>query len=397
MKISVDKTLVKYSVYIIVIATILYVIYRIVSNLEFIISSILGALSGFLSVISPLIIALVVAYLLHPIVCWIEDNLMNSRLFTRIGSKRLEKHKKLKRTLSVLLTYLLVIGAFVILIYSTYVMIGGQISRQVDISAVLSSISTYTERYNQIFEQLKSWLLTSGLSDNVKQQVIGAADSVNVMLTSAISNFFESMKKFGCNTVNVFLGLILAFYILKDLDFFKRLYNDAASVLIKKKDNRKLKNLFIDINSIISKFIRGQLLDAIIVGILCSIGLSIVGLDFAVLIGMTAGISNIIPYFGPIIGSIPAVIVGLLSGNPISALFAVIVLVVVQQIDSTLISPRVVGDSVGLHPLFVMLSIIIGGAYLGLGGMLIAVPVAAIIKMFLIRWMEDRKNGQAAQ
>lgn len=396
MKISVDKTLVKYSVYIIVLATILYVIYRIVSNLEFIISSILGALSGFLSVISPLIIAMIVAYLLHPIVCWIENNLMNSRLFTKIGSKRLEKHKQLKRTISVLLTYLLVIGAFVILIYSTYVMIGGQISRQVNISAVLSSISTYTERYNQIFEQLKSWLMTSGLSDNVKQQVIGAADSVNVMLTSAISNFFESMKKFGSNTVNVFLGLILAFYILKDLDFFKKLYNDAASVLIKKKDNRKLKNLFSDINSIISKFIRGQLLDAMIVGILCSIGLSIIGLDFAVLIGMTAGISNIIPYFGPIIGSIPAVIVGLLSGNPITALFAVIVLVVVQQVDSTLISPRVVGDSVGLHPLFVMLSIIIGGAYLGLGGMLIAVPVAAIIKMFLIRWMEDRKNGQAA-
>jgi predicted PurR-regulated permease PerM len=107
---------------------------------------------------------------------------------------------------------------------------------------------------------------------------------------------------------------------------------------------------------------------------------------------MTAGISNVIPYFGPIIGSIPAVIVGLLSGSPIKALFAVIVLIVVQQIDSTLISPKVVGDSVGLHPLFVMLSIIIGGAYFGLWGMLIAVPTAAIIKMFLIRWIEERKS-----
>jgi predicted PurR-regulated permease PerM len=84
--------------------------------------------------------------------------------------------------------------------------------------------------------------------------------------------------------------------------------------------------------------------------------------------------------------------VGLLSGSPIKALLAVIVLVVVQQIDSTVISPRVVGDSVGLHPVFVMLSIIIGGAYFGLWGMLLAVPMAAIIKMFLIRWMEERKS-----
>ncbi|HNU81001.1 MAG TPA: AI-2E family transporter, partial [Bacillota bacterium] len=142
-------------------------------------------------------------------------------------------------------------------------------------------------------------------------------------------------------------------------------------------------------------FIRGQLLAALIVGILSSIGLSIIRLDFAILIGMTAGIANIIPYFGPILGSVPAVIVGLLSGNPVKALLAIIVLVAVQQIDGTLISPRIVGSSVGLHPVFVMLSMIIGGSYLGLLGMLIAVPIAAIIKMFLVRWMENKKNIEA--
>lgn len=392
MKFTIDKTLVKYSIYIIVLATILYVIYRIVSNLELILGTIMGALSGFLSVLTPLIIALLLAYLLHPIVCWIEEHIMNSKRFSRFNGKNPDKHQKLKRTLSVLLTYILVLGLIVLLLYSTYAMIGGQISRQVDLNAVISSISSYSERYNQIFEQLKAWLENSGLSDNLKGQLITTVESVNTLLGSAITNSFEQIRRFGSNMVNIVLGLILAFYLLKDLDFFKKLYNDTMSVLIKRKDNRKLKNLFKDINFIISNFIRGQLLDALIVGILCSIGLSIIRLDFAVLIGMTAGISNVIPYFGPIIGSIPAVIVGLLSGDPMKALLAVIVLVLVQQIDSTLISPRVVGDSVGLHPLFVMLSIIIGGAYFGLWGMLLAVPTAAIIKMFLIRWMEERKG-----
>ena len=272
-------------------------------------------------------------------------------------------------------------------------MIGGQISRQVDFNAIIDSISSYSEKYNQIYDQLKIKLETSGLSDNLKQQFIKTAEDANDILGSAISKSFGQVKKLGSNIVSILLGLIVAFYILKDLDYFKELYRETTKALIKERKNQKLRILLTDINSIISRFIRGQLLDALIVGILSSIGLSIIGLDFAVLIGMTAGIANIIPYFGPVIGSVPAVIVGLLSGNPISALLAVVVLVVVQQIDGALIAPKIVGDSVGLHPVFVMLSILIGGAYFGLWGMLLAVPTAAIIKMFLIRWMEDKKSA----
>jgi predicted PurR-regulated permease PerM len=392
MKIKVDKTLVKYSIYIIVIATILYLIYWLVSKLEFILGTILGALSGLLAVLTPFIIALVVAYLLHPVVCWIESNVMYSKRLMKLENGNQDKHRKLKRTLSVLLTYVLVIGIIVVLLYSTYAMIGGQISRQIDFNTIIDSISSYSERYNQIFEQLKIELENSGLSDNVKQQFIKTAEDINELLGSALSKTFNQIRNLGSNIVNIALGLIVAFYILKDLQYFKKLYCDSTKVLIKERKNQTLSNLMTDINSIMSSFIRGQLLDALIVGILSSIGLSIIGLDFAVLIGMTAGIANIIPYFGPIIGSVPAVIVGLLSGSPIKALLAVIVLVVVQQIDGTLIAPKVVGDSVGLHPVFVMLSILIGGAYFGLLGMLIAVPTAAIIKMFLLRWFEDKKS-----
>lgn len=392
MKLKVDKTLVKYSIYIIVLATILYVIYRLFSKLEVILSTILGALSGLLAVLTPFIIALVVAYLLHPVVCWIESNVMYNKRLTKLENTDSDKQRKLKRTISVLLTYLLVIGIIVILLYSTYAMIGGQISSQVKLNSIIDYILTYSERYSHIFGQLKAWLESSELSDNLKLQLINAVENVNEILGSAISNSFYKIKGFGSNIINIVLGLIIAFYILKDLQYFKELYCKTTKTLMKERKNETLGNLLTDINSIMSRFIRGQLLDALIVGILSSIGLSIIRLDFAVLIGMTAGIANIIPYFGPIIGSVPAVIVGLLSGSPVKALLAVIVLVIVQQIDGTLIAPKVVGDSVGLHPVFVMLSIIIGGAYFGLLGMLIAVPAAAIIKMFLLRWLEDKKS-----
>lgn len=392
MKFTVDRTLVKYGIYIIVLATILYVMNRLVSKFELILGTIMNALAGLLAILSPFIIALVVAYLFHPIVCWIECNVMDSKRFSKSKNEDPEKHQKLKRTLSVLLTYLLVIGIIVILVYSTYVMIGGQISRQVDFSAVIETISSYSERYTQIYEELKVWLENSGLSDNLKQQFINTAENANEIIGSAISKSFYQIKNLGSNIVNIVLGLIVAFYILKDLEYFKKLCSDIRAAFSKNRKDYNTGSLLSEINSILASFIRGQMLDALLVGILCSIGLSIIRLDFAVLIGMTAGISNIIPYFGPIIGSVPAIIVGLLSGSPIKALLAVVVLVVVQQIDSVLISPKIVGNSVGLHPVFVMLSIIVGGAYFGLWGMLIAVPIAAIIKMFLVRWMDKRKS-----
>jgi predicted PurR-regulated permease PerM len=254
----------------------------------------MSAFSGLLAILTPFIIALVVAYLLHPVVCWIECNVMYNKRFLKSKNENPIKHQQLKRTISVLLTYLMVIGILVILLYSTYAMIGGEISRQVDFSAIIDSISSYSERYNQIYEQLRVWLENSGLSDNLKQQFINTAENANEILGSAISKSFYQIKNLGSNVVNIVLGLIIAFYILKDLEYFKKLYSDITAALMKKRKNEKLGNLLTDINLILASFIRGQLLDALLVGILCSIGLSAIKLDFAVIPMSTAKSSPII-------------------------------------------------------------------------------------------------------
>lgn len=378
MKIQIDKTLLKYSFYIIFTATVLYILYAVIGNLGTILQTIFMFLDKVLSILSPFIIALVIAYLLHPVVRWLEINLMN----------RTKLNHKVKRTLSVLLTYVLIVSLFVLFIYSTYVMIGGQITNNINVNNMIESIMKYSQRYNDIFQTAMTKLQTSGLSSDVKQQIQNLLEKTNGFLGAAINGIFDAVKRLGSNLLNILLGVIIAFYLLKDMDYFKRLTNDTFDVIFKPSTNKKTKLFLEDINIVISKFIRGQLLDGIIVGILSSIGLMLIGLDFPVLIGMTAGIANIIPYFGPIIGSIPAVIVGLLSGVPIKALFAVLILLLVQQLDGAIIAPKVVGESVGLHPVFVILSIIIGGAYFGLLGMLLAVPAAGIIKLLIIRWRQ---------
>ena len=378
MKINLDKNLLKYSFYLVLTATALYILYAIIGNIGSILETFFNFLRNILTILSPFIIALVIAYLLHPMVKWLEVN-----LFRQVKIK-----PQFKRTLSVLLTYLLIVSAFILFIYSTYVMIGGQITNNVNVNNMIEAIMKYSQRYNDIFQSALAQLETSGLSTDVKEQFKSLIEKMNGLMGSAINAAFDSIRKLGSNLINILLGAIIAFYLLKDLEYFKKLIDDCFNFIFKKNTNKNTKLFFRDVDNVVSKFIRGQLLDAVIVGILCSLGLWAIGLDFPVLIGMTAGISNVIPYFGPIIGSIPAVIVGLLSGSPIKALFAVLVLLLVQQLDGAIISPKVVGESVGLHPVFVILSITIGGAYFGLIGMLLAVPAAGIIKFLLIRWRQ---------
>jgi len=191
------------------------------------------------------------------------------------------------------------------------------------------------------------------------------------------------------------LGIIISFYLISDLTYFKGFVKTVAKVFGKRDITDRTKAVLNKMNKVISGFIRGQLLDSLIVGILNSIGLTLIGLDFAIVIGMMAGACNVIPYFGMYIAMIPAIIVGLLSGNPILALFAALVMIAVQQVDTLVISPRVIGGSVGLHPVFVILSIIIAGNYFGLVGMLLAVPTAAMIKVLFVEYvLENPKYSE---
>lgn len=378
MKINLDKNLLKYCFYIILTATALYILNAIIGNFGAILEGIFGFLKNVLTVLSPFIIALLIAYLLYPMVKWLEANLLC----------RLKLKHQITRTLSVLLTYLLIVSGFILFIYSTYAMIGGQITNNVNVNNMIDSIMKYSQRYNDIFQNAVAKLETSGLSADLKEQFKGLIEGLNGFMGAAINAILDFIKRLGSNLLNILLGVIISFYLLKDLEYFKKFTDDCFDAIFKQNTNIKTKLFFRDVDSVVSKFIRGQLLDGLIVGILSSLGLWLIGLDFPVLIGMTAGIANIIPYFGPIIGSVPAVIVGLLSDSPIKALFAVLVLLLVQQLDGTIIAPKVVGESVGLHPVFVILSIVIGGAYFGLLGMLLAVPVAGIIKLFVTRWRQ---------
>ena len=137
------------------------------------------------------------------------------------------------------------------------------------------------------------------------------------------------------------------------------------------------------LNRAIGGFFRGQLVVAAIVGVLCSIGLGVIGLKFWFLIGMIAGLFNVIPLIGPWVGGIPGVTIALTTGSPLQALLVVVVMVGVQQIDNHFITPQVMQRTVHLHPAVVILALVAGGSLAGFFGLLLAVPVTAVLKILI--------------
>jgi len=134
------------------------------------------------------------------------------------------------------------------------------------------------------------------------------------------------------------------------------------------------------VNHVVSGFLRGQLIVSCIVGILVASCLSLLGVKYAIIVGIFAGLADIIPYFGPLISAVPAVALAL-TVSPWTALWVVILLIAIQQFEGSVLSPKIVGDRVGLHPLTVIFAVLAGGELMGILGMLMAVPVAATVKV----------------
>ncbi|MBW9153681.1 AI-2E family transporter [Clostridium estertheticum] len=374
MKDKLDKKYLECVLYVVLGATLIFISYNVVFKFKVLFTTTIGIINAIASIISPLIVGCIIAYLLYPL-----SKIINTFLVKSL------KLKYKSHLISILLTYLVVILLVVILIYSIYAMIGGQISSNQTLSVMFATITDYIKRYNEFFDYINKKITQSGLSLDIKGYLSQAITQVYSYLSVSINSIIMLFAGIGNILVNSFIGLFISFYLLKDHDFFKKLYINSVGLIMRERRFNSLNKTLFEINDIISSFIRGQLLDGLIVGLISSIGLSVIGLDFAFLIGLTAGIANIIPYVGPLIGCIPAIIIGLLSPNPIMALWAVLLLLAVQQLDSAVISPKVVGDSMGLHPIFVIMAITIGGSIAGIMGMLLSVPIAGIIKLFIMK------------
>lgn len=379
------------SLFIVFNAFLLYVLYFIIKNFDVIAVTGSKAIGSVLAALSPLFIGLIVAYLLDPLVTRIDKRLLQRALAVqgKEGSKKI-KRESLCRMLAILITFLIAIAAIALIIYGFAVMLLGQfVFTDIDtmFASLYDQIMSYEEEFRHwVANKLPDGFISEKITELVSLIVVWVSDNFSASATiAAVSGAVGSI-------INFVIGLIISIYLLKDKEVFINIWKKFLNLIMPDRYANTINNTLNEVDDVISLFIRGAMLDAVFVAILSSIGLSILGLEFSVFIGVFAGICNVIPYFGPVLGMVPAFIIGWLTEDFTQGLLAVVILLVVQQIDSNIIYPKVVGSSTGLHPLAVLLSVSIFGYFGGILGMLLAVPTAGVLAIFIKKWICRREE-----
>ena len=328
----------------------------------------MGVAKTFLDIITPFLVGIFISYLLYIPCKKIEEMYAKSKL------KFLRKKAK---TLGILTVYLIVLLLLIILINFILPVIFESVTD------LINNIQNYYEiainNYNSLPDD--NILKSDVVNDTI--QSIQNLDIKQYLKLDKILEYVISAIDAVTGIFDVFVAVIVSVYILAErtqmIAFLKRL----AEAMFKERTYKNLDKYFNNSNEIFFKFIASQFLDAIIVGILVTIAMSIMGIKYAPLLGFLIGLFNMIPYIGAIIAVAIAAIITLITGGLSQAIWMLIVVIVLQQIDANIINPKIIGQSLKISPLLVIFAITVGGAYFGILGMFLAVPAVAVIRIVM--------------
>lgn len=301
-------------------------------------------------------VAIVVSYFLNPLVNMLEK-------------------KKIGRGMGVLIIYLGIILLFYILFKTIGPRIGDEISRLAsNLPKYINDIYVLSVGlYEKISPQIENMPIDIA---SIEDSIASGFDNLKNVLGDSIVKIANSTVRFVSRAINLVLIPVFTFYFLKD----KSKYKAAIVKAIPKRYRADIIGLGRDIDEVLGQYVRGQIIVCLFIGVATALALLFIGVDFAIIIGIFAGIFNIIPYLGPIIGLIPAVIFAALE-DPTKVIWVIVAIVAIQQTEGNFVTPKIVGKSVGLHPTVVMVGVLMGGGYFGLVGMLLAVPTVASFRV----------------
>lgn len=321
----------------------------------------------------PFFIALIVAFLLYKPAVAIEKFFTNKI-----------KLKKGARPLSVLIVYILA-G---LLIYFFGMKLYTPLSES--LTELVGNIPGYLNQAQKfIAENKDNEILASIDIDGIIAKVT-SFDLSSLLSPEKLFDYLNKVKGLFTTILDIFVVIVLSVYILLGRSKIKAFLKKFGMAMFDDRKYVKYGTYFINSNKILLDFLSCQLLDGCIMGILTSIAMLIIGVKYPILLGCFIGIFNLIPFFGAIIAIAISVLITLFTGGLKTALIMGIVVIIIQQIDSNIINPKILGEGLDVNPILVILSVIIGGELFGIFGMFLAVPVAAIIKMILTTYLDER-------
>jgi len=292
----------------------------------------------------------------------------------------MEKKLKVKRWLTILIIY----GVTLTMTVAFLIMV---------VPAITSSIIEIVNQIPKYSSEVESWILgvVGNLEGNSMAQIEESLLSIVPKLGELINVIFTYLLNTTVSittlVVNIVLGLIISVYIIIDKENIIRYIKKVTYIVLKKEKANLAVDVIKTFNSNIGTYIVAKSIDSFFVGLVSFIGLSLVGSKYALLFGILCGITNMIPYFGPIIGMIPTVIINMFY-SPSVAVGSLVFLVILQQIEGNIIEPKFVGGKLGLSPILTLLAVTIGGGFFGIIGMVLSVPVMGVIKIYLDKIIE---------
>ena len=329
-------------------------------------------LSKLLTILSPFIWGILFAIITNNVAHFIETHLPEKWAF------------KTRRFIGALVATLVLVIMVVVVVY---LLIPKLITSISSLSVVISNFANNSSSW--VKEIQKSIHLPADIANQLytySNQVVQALwNSVKSLAPNVISSTWTALSSLG----NFVIGFIVCLYILIDKQKIAINIRRFSLAIFNQKQYEKGRKIMYLALEKFSNFFSGKIYDSIIIGILCFIAMLFINTEYATLVAVIVGITNIIPFFGPIIGAVPCALL-LLIVEPIDCLVFVIMIIILQQLDGNVIGPAILGDSVGLSSLWIMFAILVGGAYFGFFGMLLGAPVVAVI-YYVIKGLVDER------
>lgn len=307
------------------------------------------------NILFTIIISLIFSYLLNPIVNYMERH-------------------NISRGLGIILLYIVIFGIFIAISISFIPRLGRELKEVLVVLPVyFNRIADFVKDLYYRYYNLES---IAPIIENIEGIIFDNINQLQELVLSNMSKLFTSVGNLLNRIISLVLIPILTFYFLKDKDkLIKRTF-----LLIPKDKRLEVKELLIEIDKSLSQFVRGRLILAIYVGVATTLVLLLLDINFAIVIGLLTGIADIIPYFGPFLGFVPAVIFAFLD-SVTKGIWVAVIFVLIQWIENNVLGPKIIGDTTGLHPTTVLLSLIIAGNMFGVLGMIFVIPVVSILKI----------------
>ena len=345
---------------------------------------------GLYVAVRPILIGCIIAFLLCPVMNFFKSIFidMNSKIFKKMTPEKIYSLSNVFALIATIIVFAALVTSFFLII----------------IPALRDSIMKLYDSTPQYIEVLSKWART----------FLKNSPAISDIVVDFMENFTENMSKLiqekllpnmdtiisavtvgivgGVSAIlEVVIGIFVSFYILASKDTLGAQCKKLIFSIFKKENGSVIMDALSYVNEVFGGFINGKIIDSMIIGIICAIFCSIVGMPYTALVSVVVGLTNIIPVFGPFIGAIPSAFI-ILVDDPMMCLVFIVFIIILQQIDGNIIGPLILGDSTGLSSFWVLFAIIIGGRLFGIGGMVIGVPLFACIYALAAHFIKKRMN-----